>query len=202
MIIDIISLITNWITALATSITAYKGGRKKTIRADNYVKKLYVILNLYYEKYIEQLEVIKEVFRIENENENLCDIQKINDLEMIAYMESMMKACQNCIDEFPYKIESVLKNSEYDNLVRFFGYLKNFFRLTNEIKDKARKDKLEDKHITSKDYKNGLMKEIPYSLRNKCGGVNVDFVRFLENFDDMIKEMWKDIDKSLLDLEV
>lgn len=53
MIIDIISLITNWITALATSITAYKGSRKKTIKADNYVKKLYVILNLYYEKYIE-----------------------------------------------------------------------------------------------------------------------------------------------------
>ena len=198
MMFKIVSLITNWITALATSITAYKESRKNTIKANNYIRQLYAILNLNYVKYMEQLNVLKEIFRIENENEELCNVKKINDLEMIAYVESIMKACQNCIAECPCKIEMPLENQEYDNLVKFYGYLKNFFMLTNQIKDMARKN---NKYITIKEYKNEIIKEIPYSLRNECGGVDVDFIRFLEKFDSLINEMWENMNKKLFKIE-
>ena len=198
MITNIISLIINFTTAFSTSITAYKESKQNSIKANNYMKKTYVIFKLYIDKYKDQYKVLQDIFRIENQYKNLCEINKINDLEMIAYVECMMRSCQNCIDEFPSKVEIGLKNQEYDNLVKLFGYLKNFFMITNQIKDKARIDKLNDNHITIMSYKESIIEEIPYSLRNKCGGVNVDFTHFLENFDNMIVSMWENIDNNLL----
>ncbi len=199
MIISILTLISSWITSLATSITAYKGSQKNVTEVNNCTQKLYAVLECCMKKYKTQLRVLKDIFRVENDNEKLYKITRVNDLEMIAYIEGMVRTCQSSIDEFTVKAERILNSGEIETLMEFSSYLKNFFMLTNEIKDMATKDRKNDSHITVHSYKEHLMMSIPYSIREECGGVNVDFSNLLKNFDIKIENMWSDIERSLID---
>lgn len=199
MIISILTLISSWITSLSTSITAYKRSQKNVTKVNNCTQKLYVVLQCCMKKYKTQLHVLKDIFRVENDNEKLYKINSVNDLEMIAYIEGIIRTCQSSIDEFTAKAEHILNSDEIETLMEFSSCLKNFFMLTNEIKDMATKDGKKESHITVHSYKEHLMMSIPYSIRDECGGVNVDFPHLLENFDNKIENMWSDIECSLID---
>lgn len=198
MIISILTLIANWITSLATTVTAYKERKRVSNRTNNYTKKLYTFLKSYKSIYESQLQIMKDIFRVENYNEYISNVSRINDLEMISYIESVMRTCQSSIEEFPCKTEEMIDKDEYDILVKFTAYLKNFFLITNEIKDAARKDKESESKITIQMYKQNLMQGIPYSLKTECGGVDLEFPIFIEKFDDKIDSMWNNIEDNFI----
>lgn len=197
MIISIFSVIAEWITAFSTAFNAREESKNNTIKTNNYINKLFTVLKLYYDKYNEQLDILKEIFRKENEYEQLGNILKIKDLEMIAYIESMMNSCQNCIEEFPCEIEVSLNDREYDKLFKFYSYLKNFFMITNQIKNSAQRNNDEECKMTVIEYKELILKDIPYSLRVNCGGVDSNFIEFLDKFDTEIKGIWSELKTTL-----
>lgn len=191
-----LSLILNFVTSFATSFSAYQSGKKKDIKSVNAKEKLTSSLLVCMELYKPQFQTLMKIFRLENNNRKLAEIYEVNDLCMKSFANDVILLSEKCINTFIEQSGNPLTSTQISDLFFFFGLLKNFFSITNTIKEDARGTNYSTKTIS--EYREELMSEIPTVLREECGGLNANFSDFSEKLNILIEKKWDMIKTDIL----
>ena len=211
---DIISILIGTISLAVAIVTAYNTKkisdiqRKKEItKIDNSENRLAVSLNTYMTIYNRQKDIVMKIFSFENREKFLYKIMDVNDLEMIAYIEEIVHMSQESISTYINTTEHELNCEEIKRLQDFSSKLKNFFYISNEVKDKARQEqkrvldnkisfKKKKNYLTVSDYSNQIIAGLPYNMRIMDNN-SIDLLKCISIFDKNIQEDWHEIERFI-----